>query len=684
MKRFMHSTALKVTAFILCTVCIFSMAVAGSNLAREICDNSEYAKGAFSSDYGLRSCLTEPFYMLVPWYVTNSHIEYVKSNFDRMYSDKLRYYIRIPESGVSADTEYEITEEFSIGDGEIINVYTESTDGVSAECILTNTEDISAESFMNDPYCIVIDSNNEGYTADIADYIPNELVETVRQNNWVVYMSITDEIAERYEKEWSSLQAYTSKMVTIILALLAVWILAFVYLLFTCGRNAKDDKIHTLLIDRMYPEFNLCLGGICLVLMICGFAFMAELLCSVSLIPAADLIFALIETLCGAAIMTLFLSIIRNIKNKTFVNRSIIIRGIKWVCRKIKTLIKTVCANKISKIGALLFTAYSLFEFLMVAWCVGSRGGIFPVILGLAVYSAIMYYGLKYLRSAEEIKKGIFEIRNGNTNYKIEKAGGETLKEVAEAVNNIGDGLSIAVSKQLKAEQMKAELITNVSHDLKTPLTSIINYSDLLSEMELKPEAANDYAGIIKQKSERLKNLTQDLFDISKAQSGNETVNCENLDLSLLINQTVGELNETIEKSGLDFIMNLSENAFVWADGKKMSRVFENLIGNIVKYSMKDTRVYIQTNSDGEAVTAELKNISAYPLNFDSEEITGRFVRGDEARSTEGNGLGLAIAKSYVTLCGGEFEVTTDGDLFKVTIRFKSSETMQKKAQEQG
>ena len=638
-------------------------------MGREICDNSDYAEGAFSSSYGLRECLMEPFYMVVPWSMTESHIEYVKRNFDRMYSDRLRYYIRIPESGVSEDTEYENIGEIS-ENGELINAYDESTDSVSTDCVLTNTEDTSIDSFMNDPYCIVIDSDNEGYSADIVDYIPNELVDNVRQNNWVVYMSITDEIAAKYEKEWSALQAYTSKMVTIIIILLAVWILAFIYLLFTCGRKAEDDKIHMLLIDRMYMEFNLCLGGICIVLMVCAFVYMAELLCYGSLIPAADLIFALAEALGGAAVMALFLSIIRNIKNKTFVSRSIIIRGIKWGCRKIKMLIKTVCANKISKIGALLFTAYSLFEFLMVVWCI-EPGGIFPIILGLAVYAAIMYYGLKHLRSADEIRKGIFEIRNGNTDYKIEKAEGETLKEVAEAVNNIGDGLSIAVSKQLKAEQMKAELITNVSHDLKTPLTSIINYSDLLAEMELKPEEANDYAGIIKQKSERLKNLTQDLFDISKVQSGNETVNCENLDLSLLINQTVGELNETIEKSGLDFILNLSENAFVWADGKKMSRVFENLIGNIVKYSMKDTRVYVQTASDGKTVTVELKNISAYPLNFDPKEITGRFVRGDEARSTEGNGLGLAIAKSYVTLCGGEFEVTTDGDLFKVTIKFE-------------
>ena len=192
----------------------------------------------------------------------------------------------------------------------------------------------------------------------------------------------------------------------------------------------------------------------------------------------------------------------------------------------------------------------------------------------------------------------------------------------------------------------------------------------MLSEIDNLPETAQDYVKIIAKKSERLKNLTQDLFDISKAQSGNEEIVCERLDVALLINQSLGEHNNEITASGLEFCVTLAENLCIFADGRKMSRVMSNLIGNALKYAMKNTRVFVAAcERDGEAVI-EIKNTSAYPMNFDASEIISRFVRGDEARSTEGNGLGLAIASSYVELCGGEFEIIIDGDLFKAVIKF--------------
>ena len=227
------------------------------------------------------------------------------------------------------------------------------------------------------------------------------------------------------------------------------------------------------------------------------------------------------------------------------------------------------------------------------------------------------------------------------------------------------------MSAKLKAERLKTELITNVSHDLKTPLTSIISYTELLSGLDDLSEEAKDYVRIIEKKSQRLKTLTQDLFDISKAQSGNENVVLEKIDVSLLINQSLGEYDNEINKSGLTFCVNAEKDLYILSDGRKMSRVIGNLINNILKYTMKNTRVFISAFSKDNEIIMEFKNIASYPMEFSAEEIVGRFVRGDESRTKEGNGLGLAIVKSYTELSGGNFRVVLDGDMFKAIITFE-------------
>ena len=245
------------------------------------------------------------------------------------------------------------------------------------------------------------------------------------------------------------------------------------------------------------------------------------------------------------------------------------------------------------------------------------------------------------------------------------------LSTMAEDINSLGDGMQNALQNAIRAERMKSELITNVSHDLKTPLTSILNYSDLLCQEHLTPEEANDYAKIIHQKSMRLKNLTSDLFDISKVQSGAEQMQCERIDACTLVRQALGEQDKAIAESRLTLKVNIPDHEVpIWADGKKMSRVMENLIGNCIKYAMSGTRVFVTVSEQEREAVIELKNIANYEMDFDAGEITERFVRGDAARTTEGSGLGLAIAKSYVEACGGALAVEVDGDLFKVRITF--------------
>ena len=220
---------------------------------------------------------------------------------------------------------------------------------------------------------------------------------------------------------------------------------------------------------------------------------------------------------------------------------------------------------------------------------------------------------------------------------------------------------------------MKTELITNVSHDLKTPLTSIINYIDLLKRENIEPESARDYVNILDKKSQRLKVLIEDLFEASKAASGAMELNISKLDIGQLLRQALGENDERFNEKQLEVKLNIpDEKIFINGDGKRLYRVFENLISNAVKYSLSNTRVYIDMSKNEEnEVTIVMKNISAYELNFDVNEITNRFKRGDSSRSTDGSGLGLAIAKSIVELHGGKFNIEIDGDLFKSIIVLK-------------
>lgn len=217
---------------------------------------------------------------------------------------------------------------------------------------------------------------------------------------------------------------------------------------------------------------------------------------------------------------------------------------------------------------------------------------------------------------------------------------------------------------------MKTELITNVSHDLKTPLTSIINYVDLLKREEMGSQKAKEYIGILEEKSARLKVLIEDLVEASKASSGNLAVNFEKVDLHELVLQAQGEYQDKMEKSGLDIRISAEDNnIFVRADGRHMWRIIENLMSNVLKYSLQGSRVYIDITRNQTDGVLVIKNISATPLNIPVERLTERFVRGDEARTTEGSGLGLSIAQSLTTLQKGKFDIEIDGDLFKVIVQ---------------
>ncbi|MBQ9948500.1 MAG: HAMP domain-containing histidine kinase [Oscillospiraceae bacterium] len=282
------------------------------------------------------------------------------------------------------------------------------------------------------------------------------------------------------------------------------------------------------------------------------------------------------------------------------------------------------------------------------------------------------FYG-RYLLIRDEalVEKQIREIYSGNYSFEPKLAERSPYAEVSAMLGEFSEQYRRGIEESVKAERMKIDLVTNVSHDLKTPLTSIIGYIELLSKEELPPEAA-EHVKILQSKSERLKNIVSDVFELAKTTSGEIAVEREPLDLTKLSYQTLGEMEDKIAAAGFDVKVNICEPPVtVVSDGKRLYRVIQNILDNALKYSMKGTRIYysLDVREDGRAYIV-IKNISAYEMTFTKEEILERFTRGDKARSSEGSGLGLSIAQGFTLACGGQFDIDIDGDMFKAIISF--------------
>lgn len=299
-----------------------------------------------------------------------------------------------------------------------------------------------------------------------------------------------------------------------------------------------------------------------------------------------------------------------------------------------------------------------------------------PFIATMVVWVAgnllVFYYLYSSSAQTDRLHEAIDRLASGETSYKVdtEKFSGLEV-DLAEGLNRISDGLETALAEQVKSERLKADLITNVSHDIKTPLTSIINYVDLIKREQIDDPRISGYLEVLEQKAHRLKTLTEDLVEASKASSGNVKLDLVDIDFVELVQQTTGEFEEKYSLRHLELINTLpNEVILIKADGRHLWRVLENLYNNAFKYAMENTRVYVTIEDRGPEVVFSIKNISATPLNISPEELTERFVRGDVSRTTEGSGLGLSIARDLTTLQGGTFRIMIDGDLFKAEVSF--------------
>lgn len=355
-----------------------------------------------------------------------------------------------------------------------------------------------------------------------------------------------------------------------------------------------------------------------------------------------------------------YVSLIKRIKGRNLWKNSllrVIVRFIYKIYDNRKKTTKTV----------LLLCGFFLVQGIAVLF----RNGV-TMLLVLLADVGVFYVVLNGLLLKEKLKKGIEEIALGNMEYQIPLQGlrGENLK-LAEMINGIANGFHMAVEEAMKNERLKTDLITNVSHDIKTPLTSIINYVAILKQSDIADPKIQGYLDILEAKAQRLKTLTEDVVEASKVSSGNISLEYMDVDLVEMIQQTEGEMAEKFEARNLKMIVNLpAEPAVVHVDGRRMWRVLENIFGNAAKYAMPGTRVYADLKLEEDTVDLSLKNVSEHQLNISADELTERFIRGDLSRSSEGSGLGLSIAQSLTTMQGGTFNLYLDGDLFRVNIRF--------------
>ncbi len=455
-----------------------------------------------------------------------------------------------------------------------------------------------------------------------------------------------------------------------------LWLIGMVWLTVTAGRKPEDEEIHLNGFDRWYTEIA---AGAVIGIWLAGTIILGTLIANSSLGYSYAVVTVIVTCLiCGTYTMAWFLigylSLVRRIKAGTLWKNSLIRKVLKWIGKcsgKLADFVRAFSRNTAEKIKVLLVGGAFLFLQFLIIGCIFGGAEVFLLAL-MAVDVAAMIFVIRKADGLDLIMDGLKKISDGELQYKIKT---DTLtgkqKVMAEYINNIGSGLDAAVENSLKKERMQTELITNVSHDLKTPLTSIINYVDLMKRENPTDSKIQEYLRILDEKSQRLKVLTEDVVEASKASTGNIKLEMNDIDFVEMVQQVIGEFEEKFQEKNLTMMVHFTdEPSIIYADGQRMWRVLENVFGNVVKYAMEGTRVYAEISNRNKKVTFSLKNISAQPLNISADELTERFIRGDVARNTEGSGLGLSIAKSLTELQGGEFKLYLDGDLFKVMITF--------------
>lgn len=445
---------------------------------------------------------------------------------------------------------------------------------------------------------------------------------------------------------------------------LLLGLLCLAFLAWSAGRHEDQEGVVLHWVDRAIPlELILCIFVLPILL---GLGFMQ------------DSLFFKGQSLAGIACCAIFalagcLSLVRRWKAGTL-GQNLLVRRLAKPLRRLGHALHRGGSKLMEKLPLFWTAALGclLLFFLeglciYAVWCGNGLEGVWFLLKVLE--AAIVIYAVISMR---ELQRGGRELAAGNLDYKVplEKLRWD-FKAHGENLNSMRTAIQAAVEDQMKSERMKTELITNVSHDIKTPLTSIVSYVDLLKKQEMPTPEAKEYLEVLDRQSAKLKKLTEDLVEAAKASTGSMTVNFQRTDVNVLLTQSAGEYQEKLQSKTLQLLLTPAKDTpAISADGRLLWRVFENLLSNIYKYALPGTRVYLTCESDENTVTITFRNISATPLNITADELMERFVRGDDSRHTEGSGLGLSIARSLTQLQKGTFDLSIDGDLFKAVLTF--------------
>ena len=482
--------------------------------------------------------------------------------------------------------------------------------------------------------------------------------------------SVSSGNADKYQELFT--YAYNLRYVSIAVLVVSLILEAFVFvfLLSAAGHHGETGEIRPSFIDKIPFDLYTALtvfAGIFLIAAMAEVSYSNTAMLVVVLIAALGVIAALISLLWC-------MSLAVRIKLGTTIKSCIIYRVGAWCLRLIKKVFYTfkdgLKAIPMFPRAVLIIAAILFVEFLWIAIAGTSPG---KQLFGWFIERAVLVLATLYaLLSMKQLLEAGQRIAKGELDCKVDtsKLRGP-FKEHGEDLNSITDGMNRAVGERMKSERFRTELITNVSHDIKTPLTSIINYVDLLEKEQPENEKMREYLEVLDRQSAKLKKLIDDLLEASKASSGSLSVNLTECELGILLDQMAGEYSEKLSAAGLELILTKPEESVkIMADGRHMWRIFDNLLNNICKYAQRGTRVYLDLTADALKAVVTFRNISATRLNISGDELTERFVRGDSSRNTEGSGLGLSIAQSLAQLQKGALDITVDGDLFKVVLRF--------------
>lgn len=456
---------------------------------------------------------------------------------------------------------------------------------------------------------------------------------------YTVYVAFPAAFLMDKQQQWNKSNLDITDALYIQIILFSISAILLIYLALVSGKRPEDEQVHLSTIDGLYGDILIAFALLPALIfasyylqLLRDFAFTYN---SWNVIDRtySEILLAFVTVIFGIFSLVLFLSFVRRVKGKVLFKNTFIYAIFSSIAQLINGRLTLIKGMYVKQYGYIIISALLMF-IIISRWNGNGRGLLFYITLELIITALYIFSNNK---SLQQISKGF------NESYE----------------------------DQMKAERSKIALVTNVSHDLKTPLTSIISYVDLLSKEEALSDVAKDYIKVLAEKSNRLKNIVSDLFDLAKSTSGDIKLELEQLDLKKLIEQTLADMEGAIEDSGLAFKVKLCQGpVLISTDGKKLYRVFQNVLDNAIKYSHKGTRVYVElAEVDGRAV-ATIKNTASYEMNFSASEVLQRFNRGDKARTTEGSGLGLSIAESFTEVCGGSFNVEIDGDMFKVAIIF--------------